>query len=59
MNLPPEQESIRAKCFHPSGTFTEFPKEDIGNFDSAAVRADGAAVSDSPGSKNRGQCLYL
>jgi amino acid adenylation domain-containing protein len=29
MNLPPEQESIRAKCFHPSGTFTEFPKEDI------------------------------
>jgi amino acid adenylation domain-containing protein len=28
-NLPPEQEAIRAKCFHPSGTFIEFPKEEI------------------------------
>ena len=28
-NLPPEQEVIRAKCFHPSGTFIEFPKEEI------------------------------
>jgi len=27
--LPPEQQAIRAKCFHPSGTFVEFPKEDI------------------------------
>ena len=29
MNLPPEQEAIRARCFHPSGTFVEFPKEDV------------------------------
>jgi len=29
MNLPPEQEVIRAKCFHPSGHFVEFPKEDV------------------------------
>jgi amino acid adenylation domain-containing protein len=29
MNLPPEQEAIRAKCFHPSGTFVEFPIEEI------------------------------
>ena len=29
MNLPPAQESIRAKCFHPSGAFVEFPKADI------------------------------
>ncbi len=29
MNLPPQQEPIRAKCFHPSGTFVEFPKEDV------------------------------
>jgi len=29
MNLPPEQESIRAKCFHPSGRFVEFEQEDI------------------------------
>ena len=29
MNLPPEQEAIRAKCFHPSGTFVEFPEEDV------------------------------
>jgi len=28
-NLPPEQEAIRAKCFHPLGTFIEFPKEEI------------------------------
>ncbi|MFQ5683991.1 MAG: amino acid adenylation domain-containing protein, partial [Candidatus Binatia bacterium] len=27
--LPPEQQAIRAKCFHPSGTFVEFPKEEI------------------------------
>jgi non-ribosomal peptide synthetase component F len=27
--LPPEQEAIRAKCFHPSGTFVEFKKEQI------------------------------
>src|SRR5262245_2042322 len=28
-NLPPEQEAIRAKCFHPTGTFVEFQKEEI------------------------------
>ena len=28
-NLPPEQQVIRAKCFHPSGTFVEFSKEDV------------------------------
>ncbi len=27
--LPPEQQAIRDKCFHPSGTFVEFPKEEI------------------------------
>jgi amino acid adenylation domain-containing protein len=25
LQLPPEQEAIRAKCFHPSGVFTPFP----------------------------------
>jgi non-ribosomal peptide synthetase component F len=29
MKLPPEQESIRAECFHPSGTFVEFKQEEI------------------------------
>ena len=29
MNLPPEQESIRARCFHPSGQFVEFPEENL------------------------------
>ena len=29
MRLPPQQESIRAKCFHPRGTFVEFPEEDV------------------------------
>jgi amino acid adenylation domain-containing protein len=27
--LPPEQQAIRDKCFHPSGTFVEFPFEDV------------------------------
>ncbi|MDZ4343158.1 MAG: amino acid adenylation domain-containing protein, partial [Candidatus Binatia bacterium] len=27
--LPPEQQAIRDKCFHPTGTFVEFPKEEI------------------------------
>jgi amino acid adenylation domain-containing protein len=29
VNLPPEQEAIRAKCFHPTGKFVEFPQEEI------------------------------
>ena len=29
MSLPPEQQAIRAKCFHPSGSFVEFPQEDV------------------------------
>jgi acyl carrier protein len=28
-NLPPEQEAIRAKCFHPAGMFVEFKKEEV------------------------------
>ena len=28
-DLPPEQGAIRAKCFHPNGTFVEFKKEEI------------------------------
>lgn len=28
-NLPLEQQAIKAKCFHPSGVFTEFKKEEI------------------------------
>src|SRR5229473_5595469 len=29
LGLPPEQEAIRAKCFHATGTFVEFSKEEI------------------------------
>jgi len=29
MQLPPEQEAIRAKCFHSLGAFVEFPLEDV------------------------------
>ena len=29
MQLPPEQQAIRDKCVHPSGTFVEFPIEDV------------------------------
>lgn len=29
MKLPPEQQAIRDKCFHPSGRFVEFPIEDV------------------------------
>ena len=28
-HLPPEQQAIRDRCFHPSGTFVEFPVEDV------------------------------
>ena len=28
-DLPPEQQAIRAKCFHPTGTFVEFNEEEI------------------------------
>jgi len=58
MKLPPEQEAIRAKCFHPSGTFTEFPKEDVETSiperfekivsmypDRIAVKIDGTALT--------------
>ena len=27
--LPPEQQAIRAKCFHPTGIFVEFKQEEI------------------------------
>jgi len=29
LQLSPEQEAIRAKCFHPTGTFVEFTKEEV------------------------------
>jgi len=29
MKLPPEQQAIRDKCFHPLGKYMEFPKEDV------------------------------
>ena len=29
MKLPPAQQRIRAKCFHPSGIFVEFPVADV------------------------------
>ena len=27
--LPPEQEAIQAKCFHPTGRFVEFTKDEV------------------------------
>src|SRR5512145_1144110 len=29
LQLPPEQEAIRAKCFHPTRTYVEFPPEEV------------------------------
>src|SRR5262245_9476318 len=29
VTLPPEQQAIRNKCFHPSGVFAQFPEEDV------------------------------
>jgi amino acid adenylation domain-containing protein len=29
MGLPPQQQALRARCFHPTGTFIEFRKEEI------------------------------
>ena len=28
-NIPPEQQAIRDSCFHPSGTFIQFPIQDV------------------------------
>ena len=28
-NLPPDQQRIHDKCYHPTGTFIPFPKETI------------------------------
>ncbi len=28
-DLPPQQEAIRAKCFHPTGVFVEFTEDDL------------------------------
>ena len=40
--LPPEQEAIRAKCFHPTGTFVEFKKKRSSNrFRSGSRRSSG------------------
>jgi non-ribosomal peptide synthetase component F len=27
--IPPEQQALRDKCFHPWGTFVEFPLDDV------------------------------
>ncbi len=49
-NLPEEQRRIRARCFHPSGTFVEFAKDEIeqsiaGRFEKIAQRyADARAI---------------
>jgi amino acid adenylation domain-containing protein len=29
LKLPPEQQAFRDKCFHPSGTFVDFPNADV------------------------------
>jgi amino acid adenylation domain-containing protein len=29
IKIPPEQEAIRRRCFHPSGKFVEFPQADV------------------------------
>jgi len=29
LTLPPEQQAIRDKCFHPTGSFVEFKKQEI------------------------------
>jgi amino acid adenylation domain-containing protein len=29
VHLPPDQQAIRARCFHPSGAFTEFRKQEL------------------------------
>ena len=29
--LPPRQQAIRAKCFHPAGSFTAFPESELGH----------------------------
>src|SRR5262245_15153958 len=58
VNLSPEQQAIRDRCFHPSGTYVEFPIEDVETSiparfekivcmypDYLAVKTDGQAVT--------------
>lgn len=40
--LPPEQEAIRATCFHPTGKFEEFRRNDVEQ--SVAGRSEGGQI---------------
>jgi hypothetical protein len=46
---PPEQQAIRDKCFHPSGTFVEFPMEDVETSIPARFEKDGTDASGPAG----------
>jgi non-ribosomal peptide synthetase component F len=55
--LPPEQEAIRAKCFHPSGVFTEFTKEDVEQSIPARFERIVATYSDRTALKTKNRVL--
>jgi amino acid adenylation domain-containing protein len=55
--LPPEQEAIRAKCFHPTGRFVEFKKDDIERSISARFETIVQMYSDRMAVKSANQVL--
>jgi len=57
--LPPERPAMRDECFHPSGTFVEFPTEDVETWISARFEkigsryAERTAFTKNPGNPSR------
>src|SRR5258705_13862692 len=56
-NIPPEQQAIRDKCFHPSGTFVEFSTEDVETSIPARFEKSGRMYPDRLAVKDKGRSL--
>ena len=57
LNLPPEERAIRARCFHASGTFVEFPEEDVETSLSERFEKMAGRFPDRPVAKARNRTL--
>jgi hypothetical protein len=52
--LPPDQQRVRAKCYHPTGIFTPFPKEALEHSIPARFEAIGTVDIPPAGSQDSG-----
>lgn len=57
LRLAPEREAIRAKCFHPTGTFVEFKKEETEQSIPQRFEKIAGAFPDRIAVKSLGQAL--